>query len=64
MKPLRNDLGHIKSAFLDVWDKRLFDQDIIEHTALLLERPVINVAYFPIKELTYQELLEHIWRVH
>lgn len=62
MKPLRKDLGYIKSQFLDVWDQMLFDEDIINHTAAFLERPVIDVVYFPIKELTYENLQEYLWR--
>lgn len=64
MKPLRNNLGHSTSKFLDVWDNTLFDIGIMRHIHISLERSTYDVIYFPIKELIYQDLLEHIWLIH
>lgn len=63
MKPLRKDLGHIKIAFLDVRDQAFFDGEIIEYVAALLERPIIDVVYFPLREEIYHDLQGYLWLI-
>lgn len=64
MKPLKRDLGHINSHFLDKWDKVFFSEEMIEYIAERIEAPIARGVYSPIQELIYQDLWDRIWLIH
>lgn len=61
MKPLKRELAHSGSRFLDELDKMLFTGFMLERIHRMIERPVYNIIYLPSAEMIKNELYEVLW---